>query len=96
VINTARSLAELGLDELGARLPAGHALTVPASELAREHLGRPMPGAPLLGALSAATGVVSAGSLGAAIRERFPGAVGRGNAAAAAAAHRQVSEAVHA
>jgi pyruvate ferredoxin oxidoreductase gamma subunit len=96
LINTGRSLDELGIGDLADRLPSGHTVTVPASELARRHLGRPMPGAPLLGALAAATGVVSGASLGAAIRERFSGDVGRGNAAAADAAHRLVSEAIHA
>ena len=38
-----------------------------------------MPGAPLLGALAALTGVVSAESLAAAIRERFPGRLGEAN-----------------
>ena len=69
-------------------------IEVPATELAREHLGRPMPGAPLLGALSAATGVVSLPSLAAAIRERFHGAAAEGNIAAAEAAH--ALEAAHA
>jgi pyruvate ferredoxin oxidoreductase gamma subunit len=59
---------------------------VPATDLAREHLGRPLPGAPLLGAFAAATGVVSLGSLSQAIRERFRGELGAGNVAAAQAA----------
>jgi pyruvate ferredoxin oxidoreductase gamma subunit len=96
VLNTARTLAELGLAELSDGLPAGHVRTVAASELAREHLGRPMPGAPLLGALAELTGVVTAESLAAAIRERFPGRLGEANAAAAEAARLTVSEAIHA
>ena len=62
-------------------------IEVPATDLAREHLGRPMPGAPLLGALSRETGAVSIESLTAAIRERFSGKAAEGNAAAAEAAH---------
>jgi pyruvate ferredoxin oxidoreductase gamma subunit len=65
----------------------GRVITVPASELAREHLGRPMPGTALLGALVAATGVTSFEALEAAIRDRFPGAVAAGNVAAARAAY---------
>jgi pyruvate ferredoxin oxidoreductase gamma subunit len=83
LINSARGAGELGLAELTERLPDVRVRTIPASEIAREHLGRPMPGAPLLGALAALTGLVSAGSLAAAIRERFPGALGESNAAAA-------------
>jgi pyruvate ferredoxin oxidoreductase gamma subunit len=96
LVNSSRSAAELGLGELAARLPDGHLQTVPATELAREHLGRPMPGAPLLGALAALSRVVSAGSLEAAVRQRFDGTVADGNAAAAHAAYRLIAGAVHA
>jgi pyruvate ferredoxin oxidoreductase gamma subunit len=96
VLNTARTLAELGLTDLAERHPAGHLRTLAASEIAREHLGRPMPGAPLLAALAATTGLVSAGSLEAAIRERFPGRLGTANAAAAEAARLTLQEAAHA
>jgi pyruvate ferredoxin oxidoreductase gamma subunit len=68
-------------------VPRGRVITVAASELAREHLGRPMPGAPMLAALAAATGAVSLGALTAAIRERFEGPVAEGNVAAAEAAY---------
>jgi pyruvate ferredoxin oxidoreductase gamma subunit len=67
-------------------VPSGRLVTVPASELAREHLGRPLPGAPMLGRLAAETGAVSLEALAAAIRERFSGAVAEGNVAAAEAA----------
>ena len=96
LINSARSIAELGLSELVERLPDVRAATIPASELAREHLGRPLPGAPLLGALAAVTGIVSGDALAAAIRERFPGGLGDANAAAAQAARRQIEERLHA
>jgi len=68
-------------------VPRGRLITVPASELARTHLGRPMPGAPMLAALAAATGAVSLQALTAAIRERFEGTVAEGNVAAAEAAY---------
>jgi pyruvate ferredoxin oxidoreductase gamma subunit len=95
LVNSSRSAAELGLAAVAERLPDGRLRTVPATELAREHLGRPMPGAPLLGALAALSGVVSMGSLEAAIRQRFGDAVADGNAGAARAAHRLMG-AVHA
>jgi pyruvate ferredoxin oxidoreductase gamma subunit len=71
-------------------------ITVPASELARAHLGRPLPNAALLGAFAALCDLVTLESVTAAIRERFPGPVGNANAAAAAAAHSHVKEPVHA
>jgi pyruvate ferredoxin oxidoreductase gamma subunit len=60
---------------------------VPATEIAREHLGRPLPNAALLGGFAAVTGVVSLDSVAAAILERFSGTVGAANAAAAQAAY---------
>ena len=87
LINTARTLADLGLTDLPARLCADRCRTLPATDLARRHLGRPLPNAALLGGFAALTGVVSLASVTAAIRDRFPGAVGAGNAAAAEAAY---------
>jgi pyruvate ferredoxin oxidoreductase gamma subunit len=86
LINTSRSFAELGLEELHARCSPERLKTVPATELALEHLGRPLPNAALLGGFAALTGVVSIDSVAAAIRERFAGDVGERNAAAAKAA----------
>ena len=72
---------------LNSSKPVDGFLTVPATQIARDHLGRPMPGAPLLGALAAATGVVSLPALEHAIRERFGGLVADGNVDAARVAH---------
>jgi pyruvate ferredoxin oxidoreductase gamma subunit len=63
VLNTSRPLDELGLEELVQRLTREHAVTVPATEIAREHLGRPLPNAALLGAFAALTGQVSLGAV---------------------------------
>jgi pyruvate ferredoxin oxidoreductase gamma subunit len=87
VLNTARTPEDLGLGELVERLHPERVLTVPATELAREHLGRPLPNVPLLGAFAALTRVVSLDSVAAAIGERFAGRVRQGNVAAARAAH---------
>ena len=66
---------------------------MPATELAREHLGRPLPNAALLGGFAALTGVVSLDV--ARCRDQriaSPGAIGDGNVAAAAAAYELVAE----
>ena len=86
LINTTRTFEQLGLGSLTETFRAERLVTVPATELAREHLGRPLPNAALLGAFAALTGVVSLDSVTAAIRSRFDGAVGDANAAAATAA----------
>jgi pyruvate ferredoxin oxidoreductase gamma subunit len=86
LINAAKGLADLGLADLTASHDSTRLLTVPASGLAMARLGRPLPGAPMLAALAALTGVVSLDALLAAIRDRFTGQVAEGNAAAAVAA----------
>jgi pyruvate ferredoxin oxidoreductase gamma subunit len=84
LINTKRSFAELGLEDL--ELP-GRRMTVPATDLAREHLGRPLPNAVLLGAFAAVTGVVTIDAVESAIRSKFAGKPADGNVAAARAAY---------
>ncbi|MCB9558905.1 MAG: 2-oxoacid:acceptor oxidoreductase family protein [Kofleriaceae bacterium] len=85
LVNSSRGFADLGLAEWVERFPRGHARCVPATEIARAHLGRPLPSAALLGGFAGLTGAVALDSLRAAIRERFAGDVGERNAAAAAA-----------
>jgi pyruvate ferredoxin oxidoreductase gamma subunit len=92
LINTGRSFDELGLGEFVARFRRERMLTVPASELAREHLGRPLPGAPLLGGFAGLSGLISIDSVAAAIRDKFAGEVAEGNVAAARAAFDLVRE----
>lgn len=84
LINSGRSPAELGLDALSARQRDLKLLSVPASDVARARLGRPIPNIALLGGLVALTGIVALGSLEHAIGERFPGETGRANLLAAA------------
>ncbi len=92
LVNTSRSLEDLGLGDLLCRLKSDRAVAVPATELAREHLGRPLPNAALLGGFAALTAQVSLGSVADAIRGRFAGAVGDGNVKAAEAAYAHVHE----
>ena len=65
---------------------------MPATELAREHTGRAVANAALLGGFAALSGVDLARRVARAIRERFAGAVGEGNVAAAQAAHAWVTD----
>jgi pyruvate ferredoxin oxidoreductase alpha subunit len=83
LINSARELADLGIGDVISQLTPGVALTVAAVDLAQRHVGRPVPNAALLGAFAAVTGLVTIGSVEAAIRKRFPAAVAEGNVAAA-------------
>ena len=96
LINSTRGFEELGIGELLARFPPGHLRTVPATELALKHVGRAVPNAALLGGFAAVTGQLRIESVLAAIRGKFPGQVGEGNAAAAQAACDRLREAAHA
>jgi pyruvate ferredoxin oxidoreductase gamma subunit len=91
LINTGKSFDELGLGEFAQGFRHERLLTVPASELAREHTGRAVANAALLGGFAALTalvaGLVSLDAVERAIRERFSGAVAEGNVKAAQAAH---------
>jgi pyruvate ferredoxin oxidoreductase gamma subunit len=83
LINSSRDPSELRLQDLVERLPGAQLLTVAATEIARECLGRPLPNAALLGAFAAQTGAVSLSSVIDAIRGRFEGTVGDANVVAA-------------
>ncbi len=93
LVNSARSFEQLGLGgEFADRFGRERLLTVPASELAREHTGRALANATLLGGFAALTGQVSLGAVARAIGERFGGPLGERNIAAARAAHAWVVE----
>lgn len=85
LINSVRSFAQLGLAEWVGGFARERLLTVPASDLAREHAGQMRPNAALLGALAALTAVVSLDSVVHAIQMRFSGRLAVANAAAAQA-----------
>jgi pyruvate ferredoxin oxidoreductase gamma subunit len=85
LINSVRSFDELGLSQWVAGFRHDRLLTVPASGIAREHVGQARPNAALLGGLAQLTGAVSVDSVVAAIRDRFSGHLADGNAAAARA-----------
>jgi|SRR5665213_1091506 len=87
LINTAKSFDELGLGEFVKGFRHERLLTVPASDLAREHTGRPIANAALLGGFAALSGQISLDAVGRAIEERFKGAVAQGNVGAARAAY---------
>ena len=59
LINSKRSFDELGLAEITQRLRRERLLTVPATEIALKHLGRPLPNAVLLGGFAALSGLIT-------------------------------------
>jgi pyruvate ferredoxin oxidoreductase gamma subunit len=100
LINTSRSFDALGVGEFAGGFQAEHLCTVPATELALKHFGRPVPNAALLGGFAALSGRVSIDSVAQALRQKFSGAIAEGNITAAREAYdfvrRQMQEASHA
>jgi pyruvate ferredoxin oxidoreductase gamma subunit len=94
LLNSSRDFEELGLETLHDDRQAGRALTIPATEIAREVIGRPLPNAVLLGGFAALTGLISMESLAGAIGEKFGGSVAEKNVAAASRAHDHVRDAI--
>jgi len=100
LINSTRSFDELGIGDFVLNFDHRHLCTVPATELALKHVGRPLPNAALLGGFAAISGQLQFESVAKAIQEKFPGKVGAANVAAARAAYEltlaAVNGAVHA
>src|SRR5690349_19145358 len=94
LINSRRSFEELHVGEIAQRFRPERLLTVPATEIALKHLGRPLPNAVLLGGFAALTGLVTLEAVGEAIRSKFSGKVADANVAAAAEAHATVRHAI--
>jgi pyruvate ferredoxin oxidoreductase gamma subunit len=94
LINSKRGFDELGVGEIAQRFRRERLLTVPATEIALKHLGRPLPNAVLLGGFAALTGIVTLDAVAHAIRDKFTGKVADGNVAAATEAYQAVSHAL--
>jgi pyruvate ferredoxin oxidoreductase gamma subunit len=90
LINTSRTFEALGVGEFARSLRAERLCTVPATEIALKHVGRPLPNAALLGGFAAVSGRISLDSVAAAIRDKFAGEIAEGNVAAAGAAFEHV------
>ncbi len=82
IVNTKKSTSELHLR------PDVTVHTCPASEIAMEIVGRPNANMVMLGSFASITGEVGIEAVKEAIMERFPGTVGKKNAAAAEKAFR--------
>jgi pyruvate ferredoxin oxidoreductase gamma subunit len=94
LINTSRGLDELGLDEFAEGFRPGRLVTLAASEIAKNRLGRPMPNTSLLGGFAAMTGVVSLESVARAIRQKFSGQIADSNVLASEDAYESVQQEV--
>ena len=96
LINSTRTFEHLGLGDFARHFERDRLCTVPATEIAMKHVGRPVPNAALLGGFAAATGRIRIESIADAIRDKFRGAVAEKNVAAAQEAYQGVLKALEA
>jgi pyruvate ferredoxin oxidoreductase gamma subunit len=94
LINSRRGLDELGVGEIAQRFRPERLITVPASEIAMRHLGRPLPNAVMLGGFAALAGIVTLEAVQHAIRDVFSGRIAQQNEEAAAEAYEFVRSAM--
>lgn len=87
LINSTRTLADLHLTEYLHANPGLHMFTLPASEIALKHLGRPLANAALVAGFAALTDAVSEQAVIQAIQQKFPGPLGDKNMAVAKEAY---------
>jgi len=83
LLNSTKSFDELGLGGFVHGVQQYRMHTLPATDLALKHVGRPVPNAALLGGFAAITGVIALASVVAAIRQKFPASIAEKNVAAA-------------
>lgn len=84
LINSTRHLDALHLTDFIAQHPGVQIHTLPASDLAMKHLGRPFANIGMVAGYAALTGEVTQASVKQAITGKFPGKIGELNAAVAA------------
>ncbi len=92
LINSPKPFLELDLGAARGALADKHCGTLPATKLALEFVGRPIPNAALLGGFAAMTGILKLESVAEAIMTKFPRAIGEKNVSAARAAYQLVKE----
>lgn len=83
LINSRRSFEQLGIADFIGEFPADQVCVINATELAMKHVNRPVPNAALLGGFAAISKQLHMESVEQAIRQKFAGAVGDANVAAA-------------
>ena len=90
LINSHRSFHELGLADIEQRYRREHLATLPATDIAMRHLGRPLPNAVLLGGFAALSGLITLDAVAHAIHAKFKGKVADANVAAATEAFARI------
>jgi pyruvate ferredoxin oxidoreductase gamma subunit len=79
LLNSTQSYEALGIADYVQKFSPQRVGRVPGTELAMEHVGRPVPNAALLGGLAAMTQIISMESVIRAVNEKFKGPIAEAN-----------------
>ena len=90
LLNTSRNFEQLGLGDLAKDRRPERLSTLPATEIALKHIGRPIPNVPLIAGFAALSDLIRLESVIKAINEKFSGKMAEGNIAAASEAYNLV------
>ncbi len=90
LINSSKTLQELGIEEMTSKYPQHHVMTLPATELALKYIKQPKPNTVLLGAFAALSHMVKIPALEKAIRGKFPKRIADPNVIATTAGYNHV------
>ena len=91
IINSTRDIEALHLLDIVTQHPGVKMYTLPASDLAIKHLGRPFANIGMVAAFAALTGEITKPSVDQAIKDKFPGGMGGLNVAVAAEVYNYVA-----
>ena len=91
LINSTRDIDALHLQDIIIQHPGLHMYTLPASDLAMKHLGRPFANIGMVAGYAALSGEITKSAVNQAIRDKFPGEMGTLNVAVAAEVYEYVA-----
>ncbi|NOQ80015.1 MAG: 2-oxoacid:acceptor oxidoreductase [Gammaproteobacteria bacterium] len=87
LINSSKSIEELGIEEISSKYPKNHVMILPATELALKYIKQAKPNTVLLGAFAALSHMVKIPALESAIRGKFPKKIAEPNIIATTAGY---------
>lgn len=87
LINSSKTIEQLGIDEITSKYPKNHVMIIPATELAVKYIKQPKPNTVLLGAFAALSKMVNIPALEKAIRGKFPKKIAEPNIVATRAGY---------
>ena len=92
LINSAKTVQQLGIEEISSQYPENHVMILPATELAMKYIKQAKPNTVLLGAFAALSHMVKITALEKAIRGKFPKRIAEANIIATTAGYNFVMQ----